>query len=284
MSTKLTHSPATHPTFFYGTAWKEDDTENLTFKALQNGFTAIDTANQRKHYYEEAVGRGIKKYLDLNLATRQNLFIQTKFTFARGQDHRKPYIESDSFTKQVEDSFASSLQHLQTDYIDSYVLHGPQQSEGLTAADLETWAAIETLADSQRVLNLGVSNVSAEQLVALCESVRMKPRFVQNRCYARAGWDKSVREVCKRYGLTYQGFSLLTANTYELSAPEIMSIAKKYNKTIPQIVFRFCKQLGMIVITGTTSPTHMRQDLDIEDFELSTEEVALIENRPYYLA
>src|SRR5690606_6225586 len=127
------------PHFFYGTAWKEERTADLCFLALQSGFRAVDTANQRKHYFEKAVGEGLQKFLDLKKVDRSQIFLQTKFTYARGQDHRKPYDDRDPFAQQVHDSFQSSLQHLNTDYIDSYVLHGPYEMQGIGAEDLETW-------------------------------------------------------------------------------------------------------------------------------------------------
>lgn len=274
---EFTWNHSTIPRYFYGTAWKEEKTLSLTVEALQAGFTAIDTANQRKHYYEEAVGLGVQKFLELKNKTRKDLFLQTKFTFARGQDHRKPYQEKDSYTKQVSDSFTSSLAHLQTSYIDSYVLHGPYSGEGIHEEDLETWTAMEKLAEDKKVRFLGVSNVDATQLLTFYENAKIKPSFVQNRCYADSAWDKDVREICTEKGMVYQGFSLLTANQRELRNPLISEIARKYNKGIAQIIFRFCQQLNMICLTGTTNPLHMKSDLEIYDFELSEKEVSQIE-------
>ena len=74
------------PRFLYGTAWKEDETQRLTELALRTGFRGIDTANQRRHYHEAAVGKGISAANDL--VGRKDLFLQTKFTSRRGQDHR----------------------------------------------------------------------------------------------------------------------------------------------------------------------------------------------------
>jgi diketogulonate reductase-like aldo/keto reductase len=266
------------PKFLYGTAWKEDETPRLTYQALHAGFMGIDTANQRKHYFEEGVGVGIKKFSESKNFDRSKLFLQTKFTFARGQDHRKPYNEADPFAKQVADSFASSLKHLGTDHIDSYVLHGPYFGRGISNEDLETWAAMESLVESKKVTYLGVSNISAEQLTELCKSVRIKPKFVQNRCYAALRWDREVREICKSEGLIYQGFSLLTANQRELASTVFAGLAHTHSKTIPQIVFRFCLDVGMLPLTGTNSPLHMKQDLDIEDFKLTEREISQIEN------
>src|SRR6476659_7531275 len=76
------------PRFLYGTAWKEDDTRRLTELALRQGFRGIDTANQRKHYHEAAVGRAVAAAFEGGLVARDDLFLQTKFTFRAGQDHR----------------------------------------------------------------------------------------------------------------------------------------------------------------------------------------------------
>src|SRR5207302_5239359 len=97
-------------------------------------------------------------------------------------------------------------QHLGIEVIDSYVLHGPSRADGLGPADWEAWQAMEALYRAGRVRLLGVSNVTADQLRQLCNGARIRPRFVQNRCYATRGWDRAVRAVCGEYGVTYQGF------------------------------------------------------------------------------
>lgn len=277
LTSKFTLNDQSIPRFFYGTAWKEDKTADLTYQALEAGFTAIDTANQRKHYFEEAVGQGLNKFLENKQQSRKNIFLQTKYTYARGQDHRKPYNESDSFTDQVKDSFTSSLKHLNTDYIDSYVLHGPYSQHGVGPEDKESWAAMEALFHNKQVRAIGVSNISPVQLTELCKIAKIKPNFVQNRCYASMGWDKEIRQICQKENMLYQGFSVLTANRQELSSPLMVGLAQKYSKTIPQIVFRFCQQLNMICLTGTTNTDHMKQDLNIYDFELNPDEMAMIE-------
>src|SRR5690348_11055681 len=79
------------PRFLYGTAWKEEQTRPLTELALRQGFRGIDTANQRRHYHEAAVGQAIAAATASGLVARNDLFLQTKFTFRGGQDHRLPY-------------------------------------------------------------------------------------------------------------------------------------------------------------------------------------------------
>jgi diketogulonate reductase-like aldo/keto reductase len=265
------------PRFLYGTAWKENETQRLTTLALSQGFRGIDTANQRRHYHEAGVGQAIAAAMAGGLITRDDLFLQTKFTFKDGQDHRLPYDPKAPIADQVQQSFASSLEHLGVDRIDSYVLHGPSQRAGLVEDDWAAWKAMEAIHDSGEARLLGVSNVSLEQIKLLCAKARVKPRFVQNRCYAIHGWDRDVRAYCVSNGITYQGFSLLTANRQVLAHPELARIAKRHGRSISQIVFRFALDVGMIPLTGTTNAEHMQADLDVFDMKLTNEEVALIE-------
>jgi diketogulonate reductase-like aldo/keto reductase len=265
------------PRFLYGTAWKEDETRRLTELALRQGFRGIDTANQRRHYHEAAVGQAVAASVASGLVARDDLFLQTKFTFRPGQDHRLPYDPEAPVGAQVEQSFASSLEHLGTDVIDSYLLHGPTQHSGLATADWEAWRAMEAIHDSGRARLLGVSNVTLEQLRLLCRQARVRPRFVQNRCYAARGWDRDVREFCAANGLVYQGFSLLTANCEVLARPELARIAARHGRTVAQVAFRFALEVGMVPLTGTTDTGHMRADLDVFDFRLEPEEAQRIE-------
>lgn len=264
------------PRFLYGTAWKEDKTQQLVELALAQGFRGIDTANQRKHYHEAAVGAALKS--SSGHVARQELFMQTKFTFQRGQDHRLPYDPAAPIAVQVEQSFASSLSHLGTDVIDSYLLHGPCRSVGLTDADWSAWRAMEALHQSGQVRLIGVSNMSLEQLKLLYREAKVPPRFVQNRCYASQRWDRDIREFCSTRGIIYQGFSLLTANRQALTHRMLGNIARKHDRTPAQIVFRFAIDVGMLPLTGTTDARHMQTDLEVLGFRLSPAEIVQIEN------
>ena len=272
----------TIPPFLYGAAWKELGTQKLVVQALTAGFLGIDTANQRKHYFEEGVGLGIQEFLQNSKKSRTDLFLQTKFTFANGQDHRKPYNEFDSFANQVQSSCKSSLQHLQTDYIDSYILHGPFFATDIAEADLEVWQAMERLYQKGKVKFLGVSNVDLKQLEELYKLANIKPSFVQNRCFANTSWDQQIRNFCNKHSIIYQGFSLLTANQRELLNPLMPILSKKYHATIPQIIFRFAIQIGILPLTGTTSQEHMHNDLNLDNFELSGTELSQIEKISTY--
>jgi diketogulonate reductase-like aldo/keto reductase len=125
---------------------------------------------------------------------------------------------------------------------------------------------------------LGVSNVSTEQLGALCAEASVAPALVQNRCYARTGWDREVRALCRERGVLYQAFSLLTANRRELDGPIVEAIARRLGATVPQVVFGFAGALGMIGLTGTTDPGHMRDALASLRIELTGADVVALES------
>jgi diketogulonate reductase-like aldo/keto reductase len=271
-----TYNNVAVPLFMYGTAWKKEATTQLVQRAVAAGFTAIDTANQLIHYQEALVGDALLALAQQGV-TRDRLFLQTKFTPTNGQDHRTPYDASANLTTQVTQSFDSSLAHLHTDYLDSYILHGPYQRRGLGDADQEVWAAIEGLYQSGKTKMIGISNVTAEQLTQLCAQAVVRPMMVQNRCYAALGWDEEVREVCRAHGIIYQGFSLLTANREVLSDPAIQAIAQRLRTGLAQIVFRFAMQVGMLPLTGTTNQQHMKEDLQAEQLTLTAEDMQVIE-------
>jgi diketogulonate reductase-like aldo/keto reductase len=265
------------PDFLYGTAWKEERTAALTELALRSGFRGIDTANQRRHYFEAGVGQGLAAAYRAGIVSRGDLFLQTKFTYQAGQDHRLPYDPAATLSTQVAQSVSSSLEHLGTDHVDSYVLHGPASGSGWTDHDSEVWAAMARERDAGRVRLLGVSNVSLRHLQQLQASGAELPAFVQNRCFARAGWDWNVRQFCAERKIVYQGFSLLTANVEALRHPLLVGIAARHQATSAQVVFRFAQAVGMLPLTGTTDAAHMREDLASRALGLTLDEVRAIE-------
>lgn len=275
----MTSQPPTHfCDFLYGTAWKEERTAELTELALRKGFRGIDTANQRRHYFEEGVGEGLAAAYRQGLVKRNDLFLQTKFTYQRGQDHRLPYDPAAPLPTQVAQSITGSLQHLGTDYIDSFVLHGPSSNHDWTDDDTEVWEAMRQERTAGRTRLLGVSNVSLSHLQQMEAARTELPKFVQNRCYARLGWDRGVREFCRDHQMIYQGFSLLTANQELVNHPAIGELAATLGATPAQLIFSFARAVGMLPLTGTSSAEHMQQDLASRDMEIPEKAVAAIES------
>jgi diketogulonate reductase-like aldo/keto reductase len=265
------------PDFLYGTAWKEDRTAALTELAVHAGFRGIDTANQRRHYLEAGVGEALAAVYRAGMVTRAELFLQTKFTYRPGQDHRLPYDPAARLAVQVAQSMASSLEHLETDYVDSYVLHGPASGDGWTEFDAEVWEAMRQERDAGRTRFLGVSNVSLHHLEHMIAAHAEAPAFVQNRCFARLGWDREVRRFCRERKIVYQGFSLLTANVEVLHHPLITGLAAKGGVTPAEVIFAFARAVGMLPLTGTSSAEHMKEDLAGGELKLSPEVVEAIE-------
>ena len=264
------------PTMIYGTAWKQEATKELAKKALLAGFDAIDTANQKKHYREDFLGEALAELFNEGV-TRESLFLQSKFTYVQGQDHRLPYNPEDDIPTQVMSSFKSSLKNLHTSYLDSYLLHGPMLRDGLHNNDVAVWQKMEDICRAGQARKIGISNVGYGQLEKLFSGATIKPMFVQNRCYAETGWDREVREYCLDNEIVYQGFSLLTANPQFVSSSEVLKIAQRLGVTAQQVTFRYCIQIGILPITGTSDLEHMKQDLASRDLELSDAEVSTLQ-------
>ncbi|THB77138.1 MAG: aldo/keto reductase [Desulfobulbaceae bacterium] len=259
------------PRLIYGTAWKKERTADLVVKAVQSGFRGIDTACQPKHYEEPLVGEALSRLKDHGVE-RDSLFLQTKFTPLAGQDPKQvPYDKNSPIESQIIQSFEASKKNLQTHYIDSLVLHSPLQPHAVL---MKVWNTMETIQKSGGALQLGISNCyNPEVLRKLYADATIKPAIVQNRFYNETRYDTEVRNWCSEHGVIYQSFWTLTANPHILSSNTVQTIAKKYNKTAPQVFFRYLSQIGIVPLTGTCSEQHMKEDLSIFDFELSSDDL-----------
>lgn len=268
----------TWPAILYGTAWKKEATAELVEQAISAGYRAIDTAAQPLHYNEPGVGEGVAAALASQGLARGDLFLQTKFSplMAQGTE-TPPYTVDAAPAQQVAESLQSSLAHFGTDYLDSLLLHGPQQPHSMTALDWEIWGALEEAQQRGIVRRIGISNIGPGHLQDLLAGASVPPMAVQNRCFARNGWDRTMRIQCADNGIAYQGFSLLTANPFVLKHPEVGRMAAEHVATPAQIVFAFARRVGMIPLTGTTSQRHMADDLFALEIALGDDEVALIE-------
>jgi diketogulonate reductase-like aldo/keto reductase len=258
------------PRIIYGTAWKKMRTEDLVRKAIQQGFRGIDTACQPKHYHEAGVGAGVTACLNEGLS-RADLYLQTKFTPLSGHDpNRIPYDPKARLAEQVAQSFKLSLRNLQTSYLDCLVLHSPLPD---AAQSTETWQAMEAIFDAGCAKQLGISNCyNLEYLEVLYRSARVKPAVVQNRFYAETNYDREIRAFCTQRQIIYQSFWTLTANRPVLAHDQLKALASKYGRTPAQVLFRYLTQDDIVPLTGTKTEAHMREDLQIFDFELTESE------------
>jgi diketogulonate reductase-like aldo/keto reductase len=262
------------PRIIYGTAWKKEHTADLVEQAVVTGFRGIDTAAQPKHYDESRVGQALLRLQEHGIQ-REELFLQTKFTPLQGQDPaRVPYDRNAPVQEQVLQSFTASQDNLQTDHIDSYILHSPLAPHSLL---MNVWQSMERIYKDGGVSQLGISNCyMPDVLAALYDDAEIKPAVVQNRFYRQTGYDRSLRALCAEKSIIYQSFWTLTANPHILDSDDVRQIARRFGKTEAQVFFRYLSLTGIVPLTGTTSQTHMRQDLDIFDFALSDTDMRTI--------
>jgi len=263
------------PQIIYGTAWKQERTAALVDQAISLGFRGIDTACQPKHYHEAGVGEGLQACYQRGILTRDQLYLQTKFTPLSGQDPgRLPYDPKASLAGQVAQSFQVSLANLRTDYLDCLILHSPLADK---ADLLQVWNAMEALFEAGCIRQLGLSNCYAlPQLEFLLENSNIKPAVLQNRFYAETGYDAEIRVFCRRHQIIYQSFWTLTANPGILKHPDMQVLATRHQRSPAQVLFRHLTQIGIIPLTGTRNSHHMRDDLAIFDFSLSPDECATL--------
>ena len=255
----------------YGTAWKKEETARLVELALTCGFKAVDTACQPKHYREDLVGLGLENAFNKGIK-REDIFIQTKFTPISGQDiDDMPYLSSDNVIIQLEKSFIKSKENLKVDFIDSYLIHSPFGP----IEDLEkVYKTMEEYVTCGQVGQIGISNCyDINVLSHLYDIAEIKPKVVQNRFYSESKYDKELRAFCNQKGINYQSFWSLTANPHLLKSEEVQILAKKYDKTIPQVFYKFLNQIGVTPLNGTTSKNHMLEDLDIKSFTIEKDEI-----------
>lgn len=276
MASLTTKSGRLVPPLFYGTAWKKAATTALVALALKNGFRAIDTACQPRHYSENLVGEGIAQSTGIK---REDLFLQTKFTLPEGQDPNNiPYDINAPVEDQVRQSFLKSLENLRTEYLDAVLLHSPARNLETTLSIISVLNAFKS---EGKVRHLGISNIySLSALKEICGRVPPSTiQIIQNRFYPGTGYDLRIRRFCKDNGIIYQSFWTLSGNLHILQSHVLQGVADRIGTSVEGTFYRFCIQEGITVLDGTTSEEHMKEDLEIstrEEFSLKNEEMTHI--------
>ncbi|KAL7537240.1 hypothetical protein ACHAXR_007683 [Thalassiosira sp. AJA248-18] len=246
------------PTLKYGTAWKKDATADLVYKAIKSGFRGVGdgwTAAAR----------------DLGL-DRKDIWIQTKFSGLGAHDpNNVPYDKDAPLEDRVRQSLKKSLENLQTDYIDSWVMHGPEDSWD---NHWKVWKTMESAVDEGKVLQLGMSNVYRfEDVQWAYEHARIKPKVIQNRFYADSGHDVEIRAFCKENDIEYQSFWTLTANPDAYRHQAALELAEKKALTPEGLFYAFCMAIGISPMDGTTNEMHMKEDIQLVDRIRSGEQI-----------
>jgi len=243
------------PRLLYGTAWKEDRTERLTRLALERGFTGIDTANQRKHYYEAGVGAAVRA----SGLARDELFVTTKL---RNGEHG---YES-ALT-----AYDETLQRLGLDYADLYLVHWPNPT---VDRYVDSWRALERIYADGRVRAIGVSNFLPEHLDRLAKESEIVPAVNQIELHPTYQ-QRELTELCAERSIAVTAYSPLGQGG-DLDHPVLAAIADAHGVTPAQAILRWHLQRGHIVIPKSVNPERIRANFALDGFELSDDEVASV--------
>ncbi|NLW15622.1 MAG: aldo/keto reductase [Erysipelothrix sp.] len=231
-----------------------DTTEYIM--AIENGYRHFDTAISYRN--EEVLAKAISESAYL----RETFFITSKIPGS------SPYIDS---AEKVRESVQMSLDALNTDYIDMYLIH---HSWDNMAQMLKVWDVLETFVDKKIIKSIGVSNFDIDTLKTLHGYARIKPAV--NQIESHPGfWNHQLIEACNDLGVKAEAWGPLSFD--DIEAKSILSeIGQKYQKTWAQVVLRYQIQRGVIVIPKSHDNLRQKQNIDIFDFELSIEEVQKI--------
>ncbi|KAK2183692.1 hypothetical protein NP493_299g00019 [Ridgeia piscesae] len=253
--------------------------------AIDAGYRHIDCAF---HYGNEAdIGRAINEKIADGHVNREDLFIVSKLwnTFHSSED--------------VKPALQKSLQNLGLTYLDLYLIHFPtafqrggpayprNDNGQLLYADthyLETWQALEKCVDEGLVRNIGLSNFNSLQIQDILDNCRIRPANLQVEIHPYFSQDGLV-EYCHREGLTITAYSPLASPDNPgtlpecsrlLEEPTLLRLGTKYNKSAAQVVLRWLLQRKIVVIPKSVTPSRIKENIQLFDFELTTDDMASV--------
>lgn len=229
------------------------------FGALEAGYRHIDTAQMYGN--EESVGIAVKK----SGIDRSDIFITTKLSNSvRGY-------------RQTLDAVEQSLKKLDTAYIDLFLIHWPNPvkfRDRWQEANAETWRALEDLYDAGRIRSIGISNFRPHHIEELMKTAKIAPMVNQIRLCPGDTQDEVV-DYCRARGMLLEAYSPLGVGKI-FEVPEMRKLAEKYGKSVAQICIRWSLQRGYLPLPKSVTPSRIRENTEVFDFELSPEDVRLI--------
>ncbi|XP_072931550.1 aldo-keto reductase AKR2E4-like isoform X1 [Epargyreus clarus] len=238
--------------------------------ALEAGYKHIDTATLYR--VEDEVGLGVRDFVRDNNAERRDVYITTKLWNDAHERH------------QVMEALKSSLEELQMDYVDLYLVHYPMayyKNGSISDTDyLETWKGMEDAKESGRAKSIGVSNFNITQMQRLWDNSRIKPAVLQIEVNPTITQFELIY-WCRDHGVVVMAYSPFggilgrkkDAPPPRADHPVLTRIADKYKKTVPQILLRYLLDRQLVAIPRSTNKDRIKQNIDIMDFSLTPEEV-----------
>ena len=226
------------------------ETENAVLYALENGYRLIDTAAYYKN--EEYIGDAIRK----SEIPREEIFVTTKIW---NDDHSDP-----------EKAFNRSLEKLNLDYVDLYLIHWPVEERN------KTWKIFEKLLEEGKCRTIGVSNFTIKHLNELIKISKKIPVINQIE-FSPYLYQKDLLDFCNSKNIQLESYSPLTKGR-RLNDKRLIEIAQRYNKTTAQILIRWCLQHNVVVIPKSSNEERIKENIDVFDFNISLKDMKLLDS------
>lgn len=252
------------PNIGFGT-WHIKDSnllEESIILAIKLGYRHIDTAS--KYENEKFIGNTLKKY---NIP-RDEIFITSKvWNTDKGYDNTIK-------------AFERSLQNLQTDYLDLYLIHWPMTSNNWEEINWSTWKALEKLYEEGKVRAIGVSNFLVPHLESLKKRINILPMVDQIEFHP-GFMQKDTIDYCMKNNIVVEAWSPIGSGKM-LNNVELQRIAKKYNKSVAQICIKWCLQNNVLPLPKSTHYERIKENIDIYNFDISNEDMKFINSMSYF--
>lgn len=252
------------PSVGFGT-WHIKDSkilEDSVMSAISLGYRHIDTASKYKN--EKFIGNTLKKY---NIP-RKEVFITSKVW------------NDDKGFKSTLKAFEKTLNYLQTDYLDLYLIHWPMTSDNWEDINWDTWRALEKLYKEGRVKAIGVSNFLVPHLESLRKRINILPMV--NQIEFHPGFmQKDTVDYCRKNNIVIEAWSPIGSGKM-LDNIELQRISKKYNKSVAQICIKWCLQNNVLPLPKSTHYDKIKENIDISNFNISDEDMNFINSMSYF--
>lgn len=236
----------------------DDAAENSVYHALKSGMRLIDTA--RYYGNEVGVGKGIKKAIDDDIVSREDVFITSKI-YGGNYERAKGIIDD-------------ALADLDVEYIDLLLIHQPG------ADDKGVYKAMEEAVKDGKLRSIGISNYyTKEQVDEVLSFATITPAIIQNENHLYYQ-NTELQDYVSQYGIVVESWYPFGGRGHtsdHFNNDVILELAAKYNKTSPQIILRWHLQAGFIVIPGSSDTKHIAENFNVFDFELSKEDMQKIQ-------